>query len=97
LRWSSGVVVLLKLLLGLLAEVAAVDQEQHAARPAELDQAVDLGDRGERLARAGRHLEQRARLVEAERLLEVADGDELVRVELAALDRGHRPQAGAQR
>jgi hypothetical protein len=55
--------VLVEFLLGLAAEVAAIDQEQHAPRPGELDQAVDEADRGEGLAAAGGHLDQCARLV----------------------------------
>ena len=41
LRLSSGVAVALELLLGLLAQVRAVHQEQHAPRAAELDQPVE--------------------------------------------------------
>ena len=52
--------VLVELVERLLAQVVAVHQEQHALRPGELDQAVDEGDRGEGLAAAGRHLDQRA-------------------------------------
>ena len=49
-----------ELLLGLLAQVAGVDEKEDAAGVRVLEKAVDLGDRGEGLARAGRHLEERA-------------------------------------
>ena len=80
-----GRAVALELLLGLLAEVAAVHEEEHAARAAVLDEPVDRGDRRDRLARPGRHLDQRARAVALERVLQVGDGLDLVRVEGAAL------------
>ncbi len=53
--------VLLELLERLVAEVAAVDQEQHAPRAGELDEAVDEVDGGEGLAAAGGHLDEGAR------------------------------------
>jgi hypothetical protein len=55
-----GCAIALELLLGLLAEVRAVDQEQHAPRAAELDEPVGGGDGHDRLPRACRHLHQRA-------------------------------------
>ena len=78
-----GRAVALELLLGLLAEIRAIHQEQHAPRAAELDQAVDRGDREQRLAGAGGHLDERAGTVVEQALLEVDDGAQLV-----------RPQAG---
>ena len=76
--------VLVELLLGLAAEVAAVHQEQHAPRAGELDQAVDEADGGEGLAAAGGHLDQGARACSAaRRLLQVADGGDLRGPELA--------------
>ena len=65
--------VLLELLEGLPAEVAAVHQEQDAAGVGELDQAVDRRDGRERLAAAGGHLDQGAGAVVGERVLQVAD------------------------
>ena len=58
-----GGFVLLELFFRLFGQVATIDEKQHAARTAELDQAVDLGDGGVGLARAGGHLQQRARAV----------------------------------
>ncbi len=69
--------VLLEFLERLVAEVAAVDQEQHAPRAGELDQAVDEGNRGEGLARAGGHLDQGARAVFPQGVFEVVDGRDL--------------------
>jgi hypothetical protein len=74
--------VLVELLLGLPAQVAAVHQEQHAPRARELDQPVDEADGGEGLAAAGGHLDQRARLVGGQTLFQVSDGGDLRRPEL---------------
>ncbi len=89
-----------ELLLGLAAEVGAVDQEQHAPRAGELDQAVDEADGGEGLAAAGGHLDQRARLVGGEALFQVADGGDLRGPELEVApfgdELGHLLQAGEE-
>ncbi len=61
-----GRVVLVEFLLGLPAEVAAIDQKQHAPGAGELDQSVDEADGGEGLAAAGGHLDQGAGLVGGE-------------------------------
>jgi hypothetical protein len=63
----------LELLQRLPAEVGAVDEEEHASRAAVADQAVADVRRGVRLAGAGRHLDQRARAVVGEGVLEVVD------------------------
>src|SRR3954447_3675195 len=47
---------LLEFFQGLLAEVAAVDEEQNATRAGELDEAVNEVDGGVGLAAAGSHL-----------------------------------------
>ena len=52
--------ILLKFFEGLPAQVAAIYQEEHPPRTAELDQPVDAAHCGEGLARAGGHLDQRA-------------------------------------
>ena len=80
-----GRVVLVEFLLGLAAEVVAIDQEQHAPRPGKLDQAVDEGNRCEGLAAAGGHLDQRARLVGGQAGFDVVRGLDL-----------HRPAGGAE-
>ena len=50
-----------ELLFGLLAEVPCIDEKEDAAGVRVLQQAVDLRDRGEGPAGAGRHLDERAR------------------------------------
>jgi hypothetical protein len=69
--------VLVELFLGLAAQVAPVHQKQHAPGAGELDQPVDEADGGEGLAAAGGHLDQGARLVGLQAVLQVADGDDL--------------------
>ncbi len=69
--------VLLEFLERLLAEVAAVHQEQDAPRAGELDEPVDEVDGGEGLARAGGHLDEGARTVFGQRLFEIPDGGDL--------------------
>jgi hypothetical protein len=61
----------------LVAEVATIYQEEHAACAAELDKAVDEVDGGEGLAAAGGHLDQGARTILSQRLFEIVDGDDL--------------------
>src|SRR5205085_885307 len=65
---------LLEFLQGLVAEVAAVDQEENAARAGELDEAVNEVDGGVGLATAGGHLDEGAAFVGSERFLEISDG-----------------------
>ena len=62
-----------ELVLGLLAEIAAIHEEEDALGFGELEQAIGDIDGGEGLARAGRHLDQGARIGPGERLFEVAD------------------------
>src|SRR6266567_7328840 len=50
---------LLEFFQGLVAEVAAVDEEEDAARAGELDEAVNEVDGGVGLAAAGGHLDER--------------------------------------
>ena len=66
-----------ELVLGLLAEIAAIHQEEDALRAAELEQAIGDIDGGEGLARAGRHLDEGARVGLGEGLFEVVDGPRL--------------------
>ena len=65
--------ILLKLFERLLAQVAAVDQKQHALGAGELDQTVAHDNREQRFAGAGGHLHQRARPVVAQGLLDIHD------------------------
>ncbi len=69
--------VLLEFLERLVAEVAAVDEEEDATRAAELDEPVDEVDGGEGLAAAGGHLDQGARTVLGQRLFEIRNGGDL--------------------
>src|SRR5207247_5726056 len=68
---------LLEFFQGLVAEVAAVDEEEDAARAGELDEAVNEVDGGVGLAAAGGHLDEGAAFVRGEGFFEVADGFDL--------------------
>ena len=68
---------LLEFFQGLVAEVAAVDEEEDAARAGELDEAVNEVDGGVGLAAAGGHLDEGAAFVGGERFLQIADGFDL--------------------
>ncbi len=87
---------MLEFLEGLVGEVAAIDQEQDAPRPGELDQAVDEGDGGEGLARAGGHLDQGARAVFLEGFFQVVDGRDLGGPEAGGFQGRHGLQAGKE-
>src|SRR5436309_15818045 len=63
--------VLLKFLERLSPQVAPVDQKEHAPSAGELEQAIAQDDSQARFAGAGRHLDESARPVLAQRLLEV--------------------------
>src|SRR2546421_3964950 len=62
---------------GLVAEVAAVDEEEDAACAGEFDEAVNEVDGGVGLAAAGGHLDEGAAFVGGEGFLEVVDGFDL--------------------
>ena len=83
-------------LLGLLAEVARVHEEEHAFDTGVLQQAVDGRDGGERLARAGGHLDEGARLGGAQRGVELRDGVDLAVAEPGGIERRKVAQAVAQ-
>ncbi len=91
-----GRAVLVELFLGLAAQVAPVHQKQHAPGAGELDQAVDEADAGEGLAAAGGHLDQGARLVDLERVLKIADGDDLRGPQAGFDERRQGLQAGEE-
>ncbi len=93
---AVGRAVALELLLGLLAEVLSVHEEEHATRPGVLDEPVDRGDRRDRLPRPGGHLHERARAVALEGVFQVRDGFDLVRVEEARLKGWQRLKAPAK-
>src|SRR2546422_10950116 len=65
---------LLEFFQGLVAEVAAVDEEEDAARAGELDEAVNEVDGGVGLTAAGGHLDQSATFVDGEGIFEIAGG-----------------------
>jgi hypothetical protein len=73
---------LLERLVGLPSEVGAIHEEQDALRPAELYEPIAGVHGGQRLAAAGRHLDQRPGAVLGERLLQVLDRPPLDRPEL---------------
>src|SRR5437764_12230170 len=77
---------LLEFFQGLVAEIAAVDEEEDAAGAGELDEAVNEVDGGVGLAAAGGHLDEGAAFVGGEGFLEVVDGFDLRGPEIA---RGH--------
>ena len=85
---------LVEFLLGLAAEVGAIDQEQHAPGAGKLDQPVDEVDGGVGLAAARGHLDQRARLVGGQRLFQVVDGLDLGGPEAGFDQRRHGFEAG---
>ena len=77
-----------ELLLGLLAEVAGIDEEEDAANLGVLEEAVDGGDGGEGLAGAGGHLDQGAGLGLGEGGFEVGDGIDLAVAQASGVERG---------
>src|SRR2546422_10257112 len=68
---------LLEFFQGLVAEVAAVDEEEDATRAGELDEAVNEVDGGVGLAAAGGHLNEGAAFVGCEGFFEGVDGFDL--------------------
>ena len=82
--------------LRLSAEIGAIDEEQHTTCAGVLDEPVDGGDRHDRLARAGGHLNEGTRMVGLERLFEVLYGADLVGVEEVPLDRRKGLKARAE-
>ncbi len=87
----------LELLQRLPAEVRTIDEEEHAPGARELDQPVGDVRRGERLARAGRHLDQRPRPVLRQRALEVSDRGRLRRTQPLSAERRQLGQAVTER
>ena len=85
-----------ELVLGLLAEIAAIHQEQDALGAGELEQAIGDVDGGEGLARAGRHLDEGARIGPGEGLFEVADRLRLDLPEPRLVERRQLLEPGAE-
>ena len=96
LRLSSGDAKAVELLVGLLAEVAAVHEKEDSARPRILDQPVDGRDGEDRLARPGRHLHEGTGPVARERLLDVDDRLDLIREEEPLLQGRQRLEPRAE-
>ncbi len=80
---------LLKFLERLVAEIAAIHEEQDAFRPGVFDEAIDEIDGGEGLARAGGHLDERARTPGDQGDFEIFDGLELRGPEVALVSGGN--------
>ena len=89
--------VLLELVERLPAQVRAIHQKQHALRAPEFDQPVDGRDRRERLAAAGRHLDERAWAILRERPFKIGHGLDLRAPQPGCDQRRHVLQASAQR
>ena len=83
----------LELAQRLVAEIVAIDQEQDAPGAGVLDQPVAEVAGGEGLAAAGRHLDQRARVVGGERALQVLDRLDLAVAQARGDQRRHLLQA----
>ena len=85
-----------ELLLGLLAEIAGIDQEEHAADAGVLEQAIDGRDGGEGFSRAGGHLDERARAGVLERDFKICDGLDLALAEMGRVERWEIVEAGTE-
>src|SRR5439155_17392412 len=68
---------LVELAFGLAPEIGAVHEEQDALRPGVFDEAVSECTGGVGLARAGGHLDERARLVRGKGLFQLRHGSDL--------------------
>ena len=97
LRPVSGVTKVWNSLQRLPAQVAPVDQEADPVRPGVLQQPVRLAGGGVGLAGPGGHLDERPAPVTSQGLFEVHDGLELGGPQAGAVQRRHRPYAGAER
>ena len=84
-------------LFGLLAEIARVDKEEDALGVGEFQQAINLGDGGEGLARSGRHLDEGARLVLLERRFEVLDRGNLAVAQACLVQAAASPASAARK
>ena len=76
-----------KFLLGLLGQVAGVDEKEHAFGTGVFEEAVDRADRGEGFARAGGHLHEGTRFGSAKRRLQLRDGIDLALAESGRIKR----------
>ena len=91
---------LLQLGHGLAAEIGAIHHEQHALRSGVLDEPVGEAARGVGPARAGGHLDHRARIVGGERGFEIGDAFDLAAAQVLRgkpMRSGQDGEARAQR
>ena len=72
-----GAGVGVELFFGLAGQVAPIHQEEHAARSAKLDEAVDEADAGKGLAAAGGHLDEGLGFVGSQGFFQIGDGADL--------------------
>ena len=85
-----------KLLLGLLAEVAGIDEEEDALDAGVLEQSIDEGDGGEGFASPRCHLDERAGLGLFHGPVELGDGIDLAIPEVEGDEGGKVQQTGAE-
>ena len=85
-----------ELLVCLFTEIGSVHQEEHSPSASILDEAINRGDRQERLARPSGHLDQRSGPVLLERLVQVRNGFNLVLPQVWNVHRRQRLNARAQ-
>jgi len=87
-----------ELLLGLLAEVPRIDEEEDAFHPGVLEEPVDRSDRGEGFPRSRGHLHEGAGFRLSERGLEIRDRVDLAIAQPRGIERGQVVlEAAAQR
>lgn len=96
LATGVGVDELLELGECLAAEVGSVDEEEDALGAGVLDEPVGEAARGESFAGASGHLDERARAILSEGLLQVRDGLVLAVAEVAESEFGRAEGEGAQ-
>ena len=76
-------------LVRLFAQVSGVHQEQDAARPSELEQAIHGGDGGEGLARPRSHVDKRSRFLLFQGFFQAIDGFDLALPQVLYWKFGH--------
>ena len=82
---------------GLIAEVAAIDQEQHAPHAGVGQHPIGCGAGGEGLARAHGHLHERAGVIAGQRAFKPLDRLDLALAKAIGDERRHVPQPRPQR
>ncbi len=90
---------LIELALGLASEIRAVHEKEDALCTGVLDEPVGEAARGVGLARAGGHLDERARVIGGEGAFEIRDALDLAGAEIPLrqrVGRGHGDEPGAE-